>query len=263
MGTRVRFRQRRDYTGHVSRTLKTEAVVLRSLRYGEADRILQLFTKERGRIGAIAKGVRRTRSRFGARLEPFSHVDLLLHEGRGELATVTGADLIRSHHALAADPYRVAAGSIGLEAVLRLFIEHDENRHAFNALVRFLDLLDEPMSSPAAAPAIDVLTLSFQLKLLWLAGYLPHLTSCASCENAGPLVAFSAAAGGAVCSDCAADATPISAAGFLGLRSLLEQPLSGARATKLTPGAARETLRVIESVYEYHGGFRMRTLARR
>ena len=64
--------------------LRSEAVVLRSLRYGEADRILHLYTPMRGRIGAIAKGVRRTRSRFGGRLEPFSHVDLQLHEGRSE-----------------------------------------------------------------------------------------------------------------------------------------------------------------------------------
>jgi DNA repair protein RecO (recombination protein O) len=249
-----------------SRTRKAEAVVLRSLRYGEADRILHLFTKDQGRTGAIAKGARRTRSRFGARLEPFSHVEILLHEGRGELATVTGVDLIRSHQSLAADPYRIAAGSIGLEAVLRLFIEHDANPRAFHALVRFLDLLDArgPDGKPPAADhALDPLVLSFQLKLLWLAGYLPHLASCASCGGPGPLGAFSAAAGGGVCAGCAAGAIEISADGFLGVRALLEQPLGGARAAGLSTAAARETLRIVQSVYEYHGGFRLRTLARR
>ena len=73
------------------RTLKTEAVVLRSFRLGEADRVLHLYTAERGRIGAVAKGVRKTKSRFGARLEPLSHVELMLHQGSGELHTVTGA----------------------------------------------------------------------------------------------------------------------------------------------------------------------------
>ena len=68
-------------------TVKTDAIVLRSLRYGEADRILHLYTPARGRVGAIAKGVRRARSRFGARLEPFLHVRAMLHEGRGELLT--------------------------------------------------------------------------------------------------------------------------------------------------------------------------------
>ncbi len=248
-----------------SRTYRTQAVVLRSLRFGEADRILHLFTSERGRVGAIAKGVRRTRSRVGARLEPFSQVALHLHEGRGELATVTQVDLIRSHQSLALNPSRLRAGSIGLEAVLRLFIEHDANPRAFHATCRFLDLLDapgEPEELPPD-PALDPLTLSFQLKLLWLAGYLPHLASCAGCGQPGALVAFSAAAGGGVCVECAGGALPLSAAGFRGVRGLLERPLGEAREAGLTNRAARETLRVIEALYEYHGGFRLRTLAAR
>jgi DNA repair protein RecO (recombination protein O) len=123
------------------RTYKTEAVVLRSFRFAEADRVLHLYTLDRGRIGAVAKGVRRTRSRFGARLEPFSHVELVLHEGRGELHTVTGAELIRSHHAVREDPYRLGIGLVGLEAMLRLFTEQETNQRAFRALTRFLDLL--------------------------------------------------------------------------------------------------------------------------
>src|SRR6476661_284768 len=105
------------------RSYKTEAVVLRSFRLGEADRVLHLYTLERGRIGAVAKGVRKTKSRFGARLEPLSHVGLVLHEGVGELQTVTGVDLIRSHHAAREDPCRLAIGLVGLEAMLRLFSE--------------------------------------------------------------------------------------------------------------------------------------------
>jgi len=75
-------------------TLKTEAVVLRSIRYGEADRILHLYSKTKGRIGAIAKGARRPKSRFGGRLEPFFRLDLILHEGRGELFRRRPADLV-------------------------------------------------------------------------------------------------------------------------------------------------------------------------
>ena len=78
----------------VAGPLKTDAIVLRSIRYGEADRILHLYTPARGRVGAIAKGVRRTRSRFGGRLEPFSRVRLICHEGRGELLTVTAAETL-------------------------------------------------------------------------------------------------------------------------------------------------------------------------
>src|SRR5580692_11836077 len=83
--------------------VKTEAVVLRSMRYGEADRILHLYTPARGRIGAIAKGVRRARSRFGGRLEPFFRLNIELHEGRGELLTVTGAQTVEGYARLRAD----------------------------------------------------------------------------------------------------------------------------------------------------------------
>src|SRR5438876_524609 len=105
------------------RGYKTEAVVLRSIRFGEADRVLHLYTLERGRVGAVAKGIRRTKSRFGARLEPLSHVQTILHEGRGELQTVTGVDLLRSHRAARADSYRLGVGLVGLEAMLRLLAE--------------------------------------------------------------------------------------------------------------------------------------------
>ena len=82
------------------RTYKTEAVVLRSIRFGEADRVLHLYTLDRGRVGAVAKGVRKTTSRFGARLEPLSHVELMLHQGSGELQTVTGVHLVNPHMTL-------------------------------------------------------------------------------------------------------------------------------------------------------------------
>src|SRR3954463_9152005 len=103
------------------RGYKTEAVVLRSLRFGEADRVLHVYTADRGRVGAVAKGVRRTKSRFGGRLEPLSHVELMLHQGSGELQTVTGVSLVSSHHESREDSYRLAVGLIGAEAMLRLF----------------------------------------------------------------------------------------------------------------------------------------------
>jgi DNA repair protein RecO (recombination protein O) len=246
-----------------ARSWKTEAVVLRSIRYGEADRVLHLFTLERGRIGGIAKGARKTTSRFGARLEPFSHVELVLHEGRGELHTVTQASLLRSHDASRVDPYRMAVGHIGLEAVLRLFLEGDENERAFRGLTRFLDLLDDAPAALPARPALDPLVLAFQLKLLWLSGYLPHITGCASCGAETGLVGFSAAAGGGVCVACEAGALPIAPEGFGGLRSLLEHPLSDAPGLGVTERGRRDALKVVESSYEYHGGFRLRTLAGR
>ncbi|HET9436898.1 MAG TPA: DNA repair protein RecO, partial [Gaiellaceae bacterium] len=126
----------------MGRTLKTEAVVLRSFRFGEADRVLHVYSAERGRIGAIAKGVRKTKSRFGARLEPFSHVELLLHQGSGELHTVTGVSLLDAHRPAREDPYRLSVGLVGAEAMLRLFVEEERNERAFEALTRFLGAVD-------------------------------------------------------------------------------------------------------------------------
>src|ERR671937_995210 len=184
------------------RTYRTEAVVLRSLRLGEADRVLHLYTLDRGRIGAVAKGIRKTRSRFGARLEPLSHAELLLHQGGGELQTLTGAELIRPHSAVREDSYRLGVGLVGAEAMLRLFPEQEANPRAFGALTRFLDLLDELPSRAPARPALDSLGLSFQLKLLWLSGYLPHVDGCAECGVEGPIAGYSPRAGGRVCPTC-------------------------------------------------------------
>jgi DNA repair protein RecO (recombination protein O) len=241
------------------RTYKTEAVVLRSLRFAEADRILHLYTLDRGRVGAIAKGVRKTTSRFGGRLEPLSHVELLLHEGSGELDTVTGASLVRAHRATREEPYRLEVGLIGAEAMLRLFTEPEANRRAFTALTRFLDALDETPAH-ATRPALDPLALAFQLKLLWVSGYLPHLTSCVEC-GAGALVGFSSRAGGAVCGEHARGSLALSHDGLAGAELLLSAPLADAHRVPLTDRARREALTVVTSTYEEHGGFRLRTLS--
>src|SRR5512142_183645 len=113
------------------KSYKTQAVVLRSIRFGEADRVLHLYTLDRGRVGAVAKGVRKTKSRFGARLEPLSHVELVLHQGSGELQTVTGVELLCSHRAAREQPYRLAVGLVAAEAMLRLFPEQEANDRAF------------------------------------------------------------------------------------------------------------------------------------
>jgi len=242
------------------RSYTTEAVVLRSFRLGEADRVLHLYTLERGRVGAVAKGVRKTKSRFGARLEPLSHVEIVLHQGSGELQTVTGVELMRSHRASREQPYRLGAGLVAAEAMLRLFPEQETNERAFRALTRFLELLDE-LEPGGGRPQTDPLVLSFQLKLLWLAGYLPHVTSCAECGAETGLAGYSPRAGGAVCGDCANGALPLSGDGLLGIEGLLRRPLAEAHAAGITPRGAREALNVIAASYEYHGGFRLRTLA--
>ena len=244
----------------MGRTYRTEAVVLRSFRLGEADRVLHAYTADRGRVGAVAKGVRRTKSRFGARLEPLSHVELMLHQGSGELQTVTGADLRASHHAARENPYRLAVGLIGAEAMLRLFPEQEANERAFTALTRFLDLLDA-IPSRDTEPALDPLVLSFQLKLLWLSGYMPHLESCVECGAVEGLARYLPAAGGAACRDCSGDSIPLSADGARAIQTLVTTPMADAELAGLTPGGAREALAVVRASYEHQGGFRLRTLS--
>jgi DNA repair protein RecO (recombination protein O) len=174
---------------------------------------------------------------------------------------VTGVELLRPHHAVREDGYRLAVGLVGAEAMLRLFSEQEANARAFEALTKFLDLLDELPSGTSSRPALDALALSFQLKLLWVAGYLPHLTSCANCGRGDDLVGYSPRAGGAVCRTCAADALTLSPAGITAIDGLLRRPLAEAGAVPLTERSAREALSVITAWYEFHGGFRLRTLS--
>src|SRR5919109_236061 len=182
---------------------KTEAVVLRSIRFGEADRVLHLYTQDRGRVGAMAKGVRRVRSRLGGRLEPLSRVRLVLHEGRGELCTVSQADTVRAHAALRDRRASLDRASQACEAVLRLLDSTEPNRPAYNLLCNQLALLDVHSELATRAQA-----LAFRLKLLLAAGFAPELASCAACGDSEDLGSFSPSAGGGVCAGCEAGLVP-------------------------------------------------------
>ncbi|HEY4896272.1 MAG TPA: DNA repair protein RecO, partial [Solirubrobacteraceae bacterium] len=174
--------------------VKTEAVVLRSMRYGEADRILHLYTPGRGRVSAIAKGVRRARSRFGGRLEPFFRLNIELHEGRSELLTVTGAQTIDGYARLRGDARALDAAARACDAVGRLFETSEPHPGVFNLLCRQLVLLDEQVGG-AGGQGGRSQALAFRLKLLLAAGLAPQLAACASCGEPEHLVGFSGAAG--------------------------------------------------------------------
>jgi DNA repair protein RecO (recombination protein O) len=236
--------------------LKTEAVVLRSMRYGEADRILHLYTPHRGRIGAIAKGVRRARSRFGGRLEPFFRLDVELHEGRGELLTVTGAQTINGHPTLRSDAHALDAAARACDAVGRLFETSEPHPGVFNLLCRQLALLDERPQSATRAHA-----LAFRLKLLAGAGLAPQLGSCASCGDRDHLVGFSGAAGGVVCGACEGGAFALEEDAHEFMVQALGQPL--ARAPQAHERVLAQVERAIAQTLEHHAHVRLTAAAGR
>ena len=190
--------------------------MLRSMRYGEADRILHLYTPGRGRVSAIAKGVRRARSRFGGRLEPFFRLHIELHEGRGELLTITGAQTIDAHARLRGDAGALDAAARACDAVGRLFETSEPHPGVFNLLCRQLGLLDQlagDRARHAGAPPASAraAALAFRLKLLLAAGLAPQLAACATCGEEDDLIGFSGAAGGMVCGACEAGSFPLHA----------------------------------------------------
>jgi DNA repair protein RecO (recombination protein O) len=233
--------------------LKTEAVVLRSIRYGEADRILHLYTPRRGRIGAIAKGVRRARSRFGARLEPFFHVRLVLHEGRGDLHTVTGADTIEAHAALRESAPALTAAAHACDAVSRLFETEEPHPEVFRLLLTELALLSGDVAQARAGNG-----LAFRLKLLLAAGFVPQLGACASCGSRERLSGFSAAAGGVVCTSCATNGFLLESDAYRFLVAALGNPL--VQAPDAPERVLRQVERAISETAEHHGHVRLKPL---
>jgi DNA repair protein RecO (recombination protein O) len=232
-------------------SLKTEAVVLRSMRYGEADRILHLYSADLGRVGAIAKGIRKSRSRFGGRLEPCARVALVLHRGRSDLMTVTGADTVASHARLRDHGKALDSAVRACDAVNRLFGDGEPHPPAYHLLCNELALLDR-----APAQATWGNQLAFRLKLLVAAGLAPQLGSCASCGEAEELVGFSGAAGGVVCGACEAGAFPLGEEAHAFMTGALGAPL--ADAPDADPRALRQAERAITETAEHHAGVHLR-----
>jgi DNA repair protein RecO (recombination protein O) len=237
-------------------SLRTEAIVLRSIRYGEADRILHLYTPQDGRMSAIAKGARRTRSRFGARLEPFFHLRMLLyqsHPPRSDLRTVTSAETVDAHGPLRERAASLDAAARACDAVARLFETGDPSPPVFHLLANELRLLDADERAAGAAHQ-----LAFRLKLLVAGGFTPQLAHCASCGEADHLSGFSGAAGGVVCSACEASAFPLSHEAHAFLVAALGRPL--AEAPDASPRALRQAQRAITETAEHHAHVHLRPL---
>ena len=172
---------------------KDEGIVLKTIKLGEADRIITLYTRANGKVRAVAKGIRKTKSRFGARLEPFTHVNLMIYRGRN-LDTITSADILRSFDEVRSDYRRLTSASAFAEIVDKITPEREE-------AVRTYSLLLAGLRALATSPSTTIVP-AFLVKLLSVSGYHPQLTVCAGCGEPGPLTGFSAAFGGAVCDGC-------------------------------------------------------------
>ena len=201
-----RPRRRPRKLGHVRDnievpTYRDEAVVLRTHKLGEADRIITLLSRRHGKIRAVAKGVRRTTSKFGARLEPFSHIDLQLAVGRS-LDVITQVESLDAFGEPLTDNYPAyTAGQVMLETADRLVVEEAEPAvQQYLLLVGALRALNDGTSDGRRPPTL--ILDSYLLRALGMAGYAPSFFDCARCGLAGPHRAFSPALGGAVCERC-------------------------------------------------------------
>jgi len=225
---------------------RDEGVVLRVQKLGEADRIVSLLTRRHGRVRAVAKGVRRTRSKFGARLEPFTHVDLQLFAGR-ELDIVTQAETLTPYgESLVGDYPRYTAGTAVLETAERLTAEEREP-----SLRLFLLVLGALRTLAAGKHAPTLVLDAFLLRAMSVAGYEPALDLCARCAAPGPHRAFSVPAGGAVCGACrpAGAASPSPAAVAL-MASLLTGDWTAADASE--PASRREGSGLVAAYLQWH-----------
>ena len=199
---------------------RDQGVVLRTIKLGEADRIITFVTQGHGKVRAVAKGVRKTKSRFGSRLEPLSHASLLLYQGR-ELDIVTQAESLDHFRSIREDLDRMGDALTLLEVVDQVAQEREPNPRLYQMLVGALRAL--------AAHRSALLVPGFFWKLLSLEGAHPRLEECAGCGSEGPMVAFDLLEGGVLCHGCRRG-LPVSAEALALLRRILGGQLNAALA---------------------------------
>ena len=231
---------------------REHGVVLRTIKLGEADRIVTLLTAGRGKVRAVAKGVRKTKSRFGSRLEPMVHVSLLLYEGR-ELDIVTQAETVEVFRAVREDLDRLSKAQSLLEACDQVAQEGHANLRLYQMLLgglRALAAHDAPLLVPA-----------FFLKLLAAEGFHPYLDECVVCGSVGDLCAFDQVQGGVLCGSCAqvSGGSPVTVDGLALVRLVLGGDLGAALNAPVGP-ATVEVTRLATRAFENHIERRLRSV---
>lgn len=230
-------------------TYRDQAVVLGSYKFGEADRVVVLLTENHGKVRAVAKGVRRTKSSIGARLEPMSHVDILLRTGR-QLDTVDQVKLVHTHSRLRDDFERMRQGLSMLEAINKITPDRDPVPHLFTLLSRALHSLDE-----YCAP---VMLGAFFWRLLSIEGYTPQLDTCVACGEEGSISFFDVVEGGVHCTSCRSG-VPITSGALSILRMMLGGKMNEALALEESP-ATNEVNQLAMEAIEAHLERRLRSL---
>jgi len=235
--------------------VRDAGVVLRTYRLGEADRIVVLVTEGHGKVRAVAKGVRKTTSKWGARLEPLSHVTLLLWQGRGDLAVVNQAEVVDHFPALRDDLDRVAGGLSMLEVVDQLALEGHADPGLYRMLVGALRALADGRTDPSmVVPA-------FFLKVLAHEGTEPILHACAACgrpDGEVELVAFDLTEGGTLCTACRRGRA-VSAEALDVVRAVLGGALARVLASP-RPACAAEVTSLATEAMEAHIDRRLRAV---
>ena len=229
---------------------RDQGIVLRTYKLREADRIVVLVTRGRGKVRAVAKGVRRTTSRFGGRLEPGSHVAAQLYEGR-ELDTVTQVESLDHFRPIREDLQRVARAQVLLEAVDQVAQEGETNPRLYQMLLGALRALSD--DDPALVVA------GFLLKLLALEGVRPEVEVCVDCGAEADLVAFDPGSGGLLCGGCRRGVA-VSAEAHRLLVQILGGQL-GAALNEPESAATHEVDALAAAALEYHLERRLRSLA--
>jgi DNA repair protein RecO (recombination protein O) len=234
---------------------RDKGVVLRTYRLGEADKIIVFLTERHGKVRAVAKGVRKTTSKFGARLEPMTHVDLLLWQGRGDLDIVNQVEVIDAFRTVREDLVRIPRAMALLEVADQLAQERHPDPRLYSMLVGALRALgDHGSDSTLLAPA-------FFLKALVLEGAGPVLSECAACgepDGTVELVAFDLVAGGTLCR-AHRSGRPMSPAAL----GLLRRILGGELASVLRPPpplGADEVAELATEAMEVHLDRRLRSV---
>jgi DNA repair protein RecO (recombination protein O) len=231
---------------------KTEGIVLKSIKLGEADKIITIYSSERGKISAVAKGIRKTKSKFGARLEPFSHVNLMLYDGRN-LDIVTQVELISSFREIREDFDKVVYGAAMLDLLEKISPLEEKDEIVFDFMLSSLRALS------IAPKNVPLLLAAFDLKMMSIAGFRPNLTNCAVCseEAAGfkKEIVFSCEWGGLLCEKCGLsdiEAISISRTTLEAINEIMRREMEDVASLEVSERLERELLMLSQRHVKYY-----------